>query len=251
MIQKGNTTVRDGECTKFFGQQARHWAALYETKIQFRDRLNLFMNGVRKYVPKPARVLDFGCGPGILSNAMARQGYVVTGVDGSDHMIDVARQMHLGKEVPGLSFAVMGSEAFSLHPGSYDAVVCSSVLEYVEDDALLLRNLIGVLRPGGVLFISVPHTASLLGKIEDLTVRLRDAWQESRCTDHDYSRRRYRIKSLIASLEGCSMGVVESTFFEIPLLGKSGVWLSRFRRLGLMVLVTAIKENPDATTGVW
>jgi 2-polyprenyl-6-hydroxyphenyl methylase/3-demethylubiquinone-9 3-methyltransferase len=174
---------------------------------------------------------------------MVHQGYTVAGVDGSKQMIAAAREMSSRGGLPGLSFDVMDSGAFSLQAETYDAVVCSSVLEYIAEDIEILRKLVGVLRPGGVLLISVPHTSSLLGKVEDCVCRLRRIRQKSARRDHDYSRRRYNVACFESTLSEAGMQVVGRTFFEVPLLGRIGMLLSRCRRLGLMVLVTAVKRE--------
>jgi phenylacetate-CoA ligase len=166
-------------------------------------------------------------------------------MDGSDGMIEVARQESLRRGLSNVSFQVMNSEVLSLDVESYDAVVCSSVLEYVEDDERLIRDLAGALRAGGVLLISVPHSASFIGRIADAVNRVSGLWHGHDRTDHDYSRRRYRVDRLLASLRHSLLDVAETKFFELPLLGKYGIWLSRFRRLGVMLLVTAIKRTRE------
>lgn len=241
-------TVCD-KATDFFGSKADEWVTLYEKKAQFRDRLALFVGGIGRHVPRAGRVLDFGCGPGIMSMALAAEGYRVTGVDGSERMIEVARRQCLRGRVSGVDFQVMDSDTLSLERESYDGVVCSSVLEYVEDDDRLLSDLARVLRPGGVLLISVPHAASLVGKMEDAMARVpRLRWGPGRM-DLRYSRRRYRTDEFLSRLRDVSLETRETTYFELPLLGQYGMGtrLSRFRRLGVMLLVTAVKKRRGAS----
>jgi 2-polyprenyl-3-methyl-5-hydroxy-6-metoxy-1,4-benzoquinol methylase len=236
----------DGKAVDFFGSQADEWVALYTAKTQFQDRLALFVGGVRKHVPGSGRILDFGCGPGVMSAALACEGYEVIGVDGSERMIHVAEQQSPRHASANVRFEVMDSESFSLTPQSYDAVVCSSVLEYVKDDEKLLRNLAGVLRPGGILLISVPHSASYLGRIEDAMagIRLPGLKRGPGRMDLKYSMRRYNAAEFLSSLRSLSLNVLDTTFFEIPFLGRCGIRLSRLPRLGMMLLVTAMKSKP-------
>jgi phenylacetate-CoA ligase len=161
-------------------------------------------------------------------------------------MIEVARQQSLRRGLSNVSFEVMNSEAVSLAPESYDAIVCSSVLEYVEDDERLIRDLVAALRPGGALLISVPHTASLVGKIEDAVKRLSYFGRRLSRADLEYSRRRYHVNDLSVCLRQSSLETVEVTFFELPLLGQWGIWLSRWRGLSAMLLVAAVKQEGRA-----
>jgi len=241
MMNNNETKVNHEECIDYFGSQANAWVTLYETKVQFQDRFALFVKEVHKHLSYSGRILDFGCGPGILSIALACEGYEVTGVDGAERMIDVAKQRSLRSGLSNISFKVMDAKSFSIEPESYDAVVCSSVLEYVADDTKLLCDLVKVLRPGGVLLVSVPHTASLLGKIEDTMMHVPGLKRGPGRMDLKYCRRRYDIEDFLNSLYSLSLESFECTFFEVPLLGKYGIRLSRYRRLGMMLLVSAVK----------
>jgi SAM-dependent methyltransferase len=238
--------MTDPKPTDYFGSKADEWVTLYQAKVQFRDRLELFVNGVRRYVSRPGKVLDFGCGPGIMSMALACEGYEVTGLDGAERMIDVARRQSLQRGLRNVCFQVMDSESFSPVPESYDAVICSSVLEYVEDDQKLLGRLAEALRPGGLLLVSVPHSASYLGRMEDAIAALRvpGLKRGPGRMDLKYSKRRYRVDDFLLELGRQSFEILSTTFFEVPLLGRWGIWLSRSPRVGMMLLVAAAKAEP-------
>ena len=120
---------------------------------------------------------------------------------------------------------------------TYDAVVCSSVLEYVPNDELLLQQLGKALVPGGHLFISVPTDSSLVGKLEDLIGRLKN-----KNRDVEYAQRRYDIKRFGNSLSNAGMSLANCTYFEFPRLGSLGIKLSRNSRVGVMGLVKAQKN---------
>jgi SAM-dependent methyltransferase len=102
-----------------------------------------------------AQLLDAGCGTGRYSVALARQGYVVHGVDASADLIDVANQsVHEARG--SLSFAV--GDILEEPPGRYDAILCRGVLnDFIGDvaRALVIGAFFRALRPGGVLILDV------------------------------------------------------------------------------------------------
>lgn len=76
------TAPKATDSTLYFDGMADLWPSLYTSKSVFRDRLDLFVRGVTDAVPEGGRVLDFGCGPGVMSLALAKMNYRVVGVDG-------------------------------------------------------------------------------------------------------------------------------------------------------------------------
>jgi SAM-dependent methyltransferase len=103
------------------------------------------------------RILDVGCGSGPLSAALRAGGAVVTGLDASAAMIDLARQ-RLGADAD-LHVADLGVP-LPLADAAFDDAVASLVLHYLEDWAGPLSELRRVLRPGGRLLVSVNHPSA-------------------------------------------------------------------------------------------
>ncbi|KLJ02081.1 bifunctional 2-polyprenyl-6-hydroxyphenol methylase/3-demethylubiquinol 3-O-methyltransferase UbiG [Luteimonas sp. FCS-9] len=101
-----------------------------------------------------ADVLDVGCGGGLLSEAMARVGAKVTGIDLAEDLVKVARLHGLESGVQA-DYRVQSVEALAAErPASYDVVTCMEMLEHVPDPAAILRACATLLRPGGHLFVS-------------------------------------------------------------------------------------------------
>jgi 2-polyprenyl-6-hydroxyphenyl methylase/3-demethylubiquinone-9 3-methyltransferase len=101
-----------------------------------------------------ARVLDVGCGGGLLTEALARSGALVTGVDLAPTMIDVAR-LHALEQGLAIEYRVAGAaELASSGSESFDVVTCMEMLEHVPDPRATLASLARLLRPGGQLFLS-------------------------------------------------------------------------------------------------
>jgi 2-polyprenyl-6-hydroxyphenyl methylase/3-demethylubiquinone-9 3-methyltransferase len=103
---------------------------------------------------RDARVLDVGCGGGILSEAMARAGARVLGIDLSQAVLDVAELHALQEKVAVEYRAVPAEELAAAAPGSFDLVTCMEMLEHVPDPAAMLGTLAALVKPGGNLIVS-------------------------------------------------------------------------------------------------
>jgi 2-polyprenyl-6-hydroxyphenyl methylase/3-demethylubiquinone-9 3-methyltransferase len=104
---------------------------------------------------KDHRVLDVGCGGGILAEAMARQGAQVLGIDLSDKALKVAQLHALEQGVAGLSYRLASAEQLAAEQaGQYDVVTCMEMLEHVPDPASVVSACATLVKPGGWVFFS-------------------------------------------------------------------------------------------------
>ncbi|MDT8397673.1 MAG: bifunctional 2-polyprenyl-6-hydroxyphenol methylase/3-demethylubiquinol 3-O-methyltransferase UbiG [Pseudomonadales bacterium] len=100
------------------------------------------------------KVLDIGCGGGILAEAMARCGAHVTGIDMGEAPLAVAR-LHLLESGLAVDYHKAAAEDFArLHPQHFDVVTCLEMLEHVPDPASVIQSCARLLKPGGQLFVS-------------------------------------------------------------------------------------------------
>lgn len=233
-----NNLSRD--CLDHFSEKAGEWGKLYE-RPSFMDRLGLFVRAIEGHADRNARVLDYGCGSGIISRKVAERGYTVIGVDGSTGMIQAACE---GQQQVGCTnpvFECIDTTSWATDSDSFDAIICSSVLEYVEDDVLLLRKLIAGLKTGGVLLLSVPNRASLVGWFEDCVRKAQKILGLKSDRDVIHSHRRYSERELghLMSKEGCK--IRESCYFEFPIFGAIGVRASRVKGIGVMLFLVIEK----------
>jgi SAM-dependent methyltransferase len=113
------------------------------------------------------RALDFGCGAGRLTHALAAYFESVIGVDIAPSMIDIARRLHAG--IPGVEFRVNGSNQLdSIESGSIDLVYTRLVLQHMAPRFIrgYLAEFVRVLAPGGVLVFQLPGENALPVKVD-------------------------------------------------------------------------------------
>jgi len=123
------------------------------------------------------RVLDVGCGSGIMVVDLARQGHSVWGIDVAPEMIRKTRLLAAEELIDGQApeLCVGTIESLPFAAEYFDVVIAAGVIEYLEEDAAALRELRRVLRPGGVLIASfrnavniariLTHTRALIRKV--------------------------------------------------------------------------------------
>lgn len=150
-----NTNVDPSELAKFSALAHRWWDPLSEFK-PLHDinplRLDLIERLAGGIVDQ--RVVDVGCGGGILSEAMARGGARVTGLDLSEKALKVA-QLHALEAGVAVDYALQRVEDFAtVHTGEFDIVTCMELLEHVPDPGQTIRACAALLRPGGLAVFS-------------------------------------------------------------------------------------------------
>jgi 2-polyprenyl-6-hydroxyphenyl methylase / 3-demethylubiquinone-9 3-methyltransferase len=99
---------------------------------------------------KGSRVLDVGCGGGLLCEALARAGAEVMGIDLAPGMIEVAR-LHAAEQGLDITYKVVAAEEIE---GNFDVVTCMEMLEHVPDPERMTATLATLVKPGGALFVS-------------------------------------------------------------------------------------------------
>ena len=147
--------VDANEIEKFSAIASRWWDASGEFKP-----LHL-INPLRvNYIETQAaglfgkRVIDVGCGGGLLSEAMAKLGAKVTGLDMSEEALQVARLHALDSQVE-VDYQHSTAEAYAdAHAGQFDVVTCLEMLEHVPDPEAVIAACARLVKPGGAVFFS-------------------------------------------------------------------------------------------------
>jgi 2-polyprenyl-6-hydroxyphenyl methylase / 3-demethylubiquinone-9 3-methyltransferase len=139
-----------------FSDLAHRW---WDPESEFRPlhQINpLRLDWIASHVPLPGkRVLDVGCGGGILSDAMARRGAEVLGIDLASKPLKVAQLHALEAATTNVSYREVAAEALAAEmPAQFDVVTCMEMLEHVPDPSSVVRACAALVKPGGWVFFS-------------------------------------------------------------------------------------------------
>lgn len=146
--------VHPAETAKFDRLAARWWDVDGESR-PLHDLNPARVDYIAERVTlRGARVLDVGCGGGILSESLARAGARVTGIDLAPRVLEVAR-LHLYESQLEVDYRQISVEALAVEsPAAFDAIACMEMLEHVPDPASIVRACATLVRPGGTVFFS-------------------------------------------------------------------------------------------------
>lgn len=139
-----------------FSELAHRW---WDPESEFRPlhQINpLRLDWINTLVPlQGLRVLDVGCGGGILADSMARKGAQVTGIDLATKALRVAQLHALEAQTPAIEYREISAEALAVQqPGQYDVVTCMEMLEHVPDPSSVVQACAQLVKPGGWVFFS-------------------------------------------------------------------------------------------------
>jgi 2-polyprenyl-6-hydroxyphenyl methylase / 3-demethylubiquinone-9 3-methyltransferase len=146
--------VDQSEIAKFSALASRWWDPHSEFKPL--HAINpLRLNWIKSIVNiEGKKVLDVGCGGGILAESMAHSGAIVCGIDLSDKALKVA-ELHALEVGATLTYRSISAEDLAEEEaGQYDVVTCLEMLEHVPDPASVVRACAKLCKPGGTLFFS-------------------------------------------------------------------------------------------------
>jgi 2-polyprenyl-6-hydroxyphenyl methylase/3-demethylubiquinone-9 3-methyltransferase len=150
-----NNNFDPAELAKFSDLAHRWWDK--ESEFRPLHQINpLRLTWIKDIVPiLGKRVLDVGCGGGILADAMARSGAEVLGIDLSTKALRVAKLHALEAQTQGVEYLEISAEALAEEqPASFDVVTCMEMLEHVPDPSLVVKACAALVKPGGYVFFS-------------------------------------------------------------------------------------------------
>ena len=150
-----STNVDPAELAKFSDLAHRWWDP--ESEFRPLHQINplrlAWINGISPLQGK--KVLDVGCGGGILTDAMARSGANAVGIDLATKSLKVAQLHALEAQTPNVQYREVAVEALAAEmPASFDVVTCMEMLEHVPDPSSIVRACAQLVKPGGYVFFS-------------------------------------------------------------------------------------------------
>jgi 2-polyprenyl-6-hydroxyphenyl methylase/3-demethylubiquinone-9 3-methyltransferase len=146
--------VDDLEIRKFEALASRWWDPNSEFK-PLHDINPLRVNYISQHINlAEKRVLDIGCGGGILAEALAHHGAAVTAIDKAEASLSVAK-LHLLESQLDISYLDSTAEEFAeAQPAQFDVVTCLEMLEHVPDPSSVVAACQRLVKPGGLVFFS-------------------------------------------------------------------------------------------------
>lgn len=149
-----NFNVDSAEIHKFT-EMAHEWWDLTGPCRPLHELNPLRLSFIKKHASlSHKKVVDVGCGGGILTEALAKEGAQATGIDLGHSVLEVARLHALASQL-NINYQEISVEDFALtHPHSFDVVTCMEMLEHVPDPESVVKACSQLTAPGGTLFFS-------------------------------------------------------------------------------------------------
>ena len=215
------------DVAQYFDKLSKDWSTHYRRSFLFAQRHDAFNQAVERFADPAGSALDYGCGSGVLTRLLIGRFNRIVATDISEEMRR-ATELAFASE-PSVSVI----EPDALLNRVFDLVLCSSVIEYVEEPEEFLLRLRCHLKPGGVLLLSAPNRAGVIQVLHRLVATLR------RDSYISYQRHRfahYAVRDLL----------FRSGFRVESLSSPVGLPLMRLMGMGELMLCVARRREKQA-----
>lgn len=152
----------------YFSVNAQKWKDLYHKAdsanyIVLRNRKNIAVSFLLKYLKRGSKILDVGCGAGVVSIDIVQRGFFVYGIDISSKMIALCNQTFSQARIDTRRyiFSVDDFTNIDIPDNSFDAIIALGFLEYQKDEHSILKKFQKIIKPGGILICSGPMKIKL------------------------------------------------------------------------------------------
>ena len=184
-------------------------------------------------------VLDVGCGGGILSEPLCRMGGMVTGIDVTEKLINVAN-LHAQQGGLSIDYRHTSAETLAENGEQFDVVICSEVIEHVPNPQSLVSTLSKVLKPNGILFISTINRTYKSYALAIVGAEYVLRWLPK--GTHQWEKF-LRPSEIATMLDTCSMTMTNATGLCLNIL--KWQWQQKPNDLQVNYITTAIHQSPD------
>ncbi len=215
---------------QYFDSESVFWKEIYQDKNnvysvihQQRQEITLhFFDGLN--LSKDSRILEIGCGAGLITTAIARRGYKIEALDSVQAMIDLTKKHAKELNLEHLIEAkVSDINALPYPDNSLDAIITLGVLPWLPDVKTPLREMSRILKPGGYIILNVdnryrlnhlvnPFRMPALEKPKFVLIRLLEK-SGLRKSSHSPRPKLYRIKEFIEHLDSVNLNVIRQKMF--------------------------------------
>jgi SAM-dependent methyltransferase len=185
--------ISEADNKEFFFQNKK-FDILYhseEKNFWFRVRNKIIGDTITQYLPRPSHILEVGCGTGYVSRYLKAIGYYVECADLFLDALQFCKQRNAGYQYYQLNLMD------TIFIQEFDAICAFDVLEHIDDDIIALKHLHDALKPGGLLFITVPADMRLWSD-KDVSAR---------------HKRRYSAHELQTKLKFSGFNVIKKSYF--------------------------------------
>ena len=246
---------RAEDTRQYFDRTAVRFSANYRDSASFEERQCVWDRCIELSMGSLAHgvvCLDIGCGDGSLSRPIAARGHPTVGIDQSTSMLSLATQRAQADGMLENVEYIEGTMPFSngvvdRFRGRAGLILCSSVLEYVEDYAAALRQFDAMLASGGRIIVSVPNRQSVYRGFERLIRWL----LPSRDSYLRYQRHQFRADMFKAQLVELGLNIVHEEYFALPLQTITARVFGRYRGKRLATLYLVVAEKLPARVGTF
>jgi ubiquinone/menaquinone biosynthesis C-methylase UbiE len=153
--------------TDYFESTAASWKTVYSDQrllpAIYRDRHNTALGWIEHLALHPsARILEVGCGAGLMTSALARNGHTVDALDSTMAMLRMTRNEAADRGVQGrIRVHSADVHALPFQGRTFDLVIAIGVIPWLHSERLALREMQRVLKPGGYLLVTADNNARL------------------------------------------------------------------------------------------
>ena len=227
--------MRSGDVVKWHSKIALDFDSKYGDRIDFIERNAAWMKAIHKYSSSAHLALDVGCGSGVFSFLLAEKNRRVLAIDASWEMLRLSKKKQQSGQVDFVQ-----CDFYSLNnmlKQKVDLIICSSVLEYLENIDRSFETLSRLLCQGGTLIFSVPNKASIYRFFEPFLYKI-----TGRPQYYQFVKTIVSMNAITDSLKLQGLQILEHEYFApAPIVSKVLRFMGLSKYVDKLVLIVAQK----------